>query len=80
MCQYRFLRAQQALAPCTRRRWALPPAPPLGAVSLPPDPLEMIMPGWEGVLPVHAQVRLYVPVPLSTGSAGAGALHPRWGK
>jgi hypothetical protein len=30
ICHYRLLRAMQARAPCTRSRWALPPAPPLG--------------------------------------------------
>jgi hypothetical protein len=66
---FAYQRAQQALAPCTRRRWALPPAPPLGAVALPPDPLEMIMPGREGVLPVHAQFLKYYHVPLEWGRA-----------
>jgi hypothetical protein len=36
---YLFRRAQQALAPCTRSRWALPPAPPLGPILYLPLPL-----------------------------------------
>jgi hypothetical protein len=48
-----YRRALQARAPCTRSRWALPPAPPLGPFSLRPS------------------------LPVSTGSAGACALHPQ---
>jgi hypothetical protein len=40
MCHYRIRRALQALAPCTRSRWALPPAPPLGPFHF-PRPLEI---------------------------------------
>jgi hypothetical protein len=50
---------------------ALPLASPLGAISFPPDPLEMISSGREQVCPVHAQRGAARPVLALTLAASA---------
>jgi hypothetical protein len=50
---YRMLRAQQALAPCTRSRWALPPAPPLGPLLF--FLVAGVSPDYAGACALHPQ-------------------------